>query len=670
MTTPTPGAPNVISQTNAPPMLTAIGNKTVDEGALLTFTILATDPNAPPQTLTFSLDAGAPMNASIHPGTGVFSWIPNEAQGPGTYSVTARVTDNGIPPLSAVSTFTVQVNEVNNAPTLASIGDRTLTEGATLLVTNRATDPDNPAQALTFTLDSGAPPGMILTPDGVLSWTPEENQGPGIYSITLRVTDNGEPPLSDTKPFTVTVLDANTAPMLAPLSDRSVVEGLLLTFTASATDADLPAQQLSYSLDPGAPPGASIDPNSGVFTWVPTEAQGPSSNTVTVRVTDNGIPPLSDTKTVLLTVTETNAEPSLANLSDKSVLKGKALSFSVSATDTDQPPQRLSFTLEPGAPIGAQIDATNGVFTWTPNATQGPSTNVIGVRVTDDGIPPLSDTKSFTVIVTETNAAPLLDMLSDKTVMEGTLLTFTNSATDTDLPSQRLTFTLEAGAPMGAQIDPTNGVFSWLPSETQGPSTNIIGVRVTDDGIPPLSDMKTFTVIVTETNAAPVLAPLSDSTNYAGVPITFTVNATDADWPANVLTFSLGPGAPSTASIGATNGLFAWTPNSDQAPSTNIITIRVTDDGVPVLSDSRSVTIVIAAPITISRLTESGGVVTLEWTSIPGRTYRVQYKTHLNESEWTSLGGPVSATGLTASMTDNLAGNNQRFYRVTFSPQP
>ncbi|MCC7018063.1 MAG: putative Ig domain-containing protein, partial [Rhodospirillales bacterium] len=35
-----------------------------------------------------------------------------------------------------------------------------------------------------------------------------------------------------------------------------------------------PANDLTFSLI-GAPLGASIDPDTGVFTWTPTEAQGP-----------------------------------------------------------------------------------------------------------------------------------------------------------------------------------------------------------------------------------------------------------------------------------------------------------------------------------------------------------------------------------------------------------
>ena len=59
-----PGAANSVAS-NTPPGLDALVNRTVGEGSLLTFTATATDADLPPQTLTFSLEAGEPSGASI-----------------------------------------------------------------------------------------------------------------------------------------------------------------------------------------------------------------------------------------------------------------------------------------------------------------------------------------------------------------------------------------------------------------------------------------------------------------------------------------------------------------------------------------------------------------------------------------------------------------------------
>ena len=53
-------------------------------------------------------------------------------------------------------------------------------------------------------------------------------------------------------------------------------EEMAYTFTAAATDVDVPAQTLTFSLV-GAPAGAAIDSDTGVFTWTPTERRAPAT---------------------------------------------------------------------------------------------------------------------------------------------------------------------------------------------------------------------------------------------------------------------------------------------------------------------------------------------------------------------------------------------------------
>ena len=173
----------------------------------------------------------------------------------------------------------------NTAPTLAPIPPQTVNEETQLSFTASATDADLPANTLTYSL-LGAPGGAsINTGTGVFTWTPTEAQGQGNYHFTVRVSDGN---LTHEQPVSVTVNEVNAAPVLAAIPPQTVDEGTPLTFTASATDADLPANTLTYSLL-GAPGGASINTASGVFTWTPTEAQGQGSYHFTVRVSDGNL---------------------------------------------------------------------------------------------------------------------------------------------------------------------------------------------------------------------------------------------------------------------------------------------------------------------------------------------------------------------------------------------
>ena len=110
-------------------------------------------------------------------------------------------------------------------------------------------------------------------------------------------------PSAPPQPASAAVAPPNLPPLLPPISDQSIHALSLLNLTASASDLDLPPQTLTYSLDPGAPSGASINPATGLFSWTPSLAQYPGVYTVTLRVTDNGNPPLSATNTFNVTVT-------------------------------------------------------------------------------------------------------------------------------------------------------------------------------------------------------------------------------------------------------------------------------------------------------------------------------------------------------------------------------
>ena len=306
-------------------MLDPVGDHTTDEQVLLTFTATATDSDVPANTLTYTL-SGEPVGAVIDPASGVFTWTPTETQGPGTFTFDVEVTDDGTPNLSDSETITVTVDETNQPPVLAGIGDHTTDEQVELTFTASASDPDVPANTLTYTL-SGEPAGAVIDPvAGVFTWTPTEVQGPGSYGFDVIVTDDGTPALNDSETITVTVDEVDTAPVLAGIGNHTTDEQTLLTFTASASDPDIPANTLTYSLS-GEPAGAVIDPVTGVFTWTPSEAQGPGSYGFDVIVTDDGVPNLSDTETITVTVNEVNVAPTVTNPGDQTDPEGTVISL-------------------------------------------------------------------------------------------------------------------------------------------------------------------------------------------------------------------------------------------------------------------------------------------------------------------------------------------------------
>jgi len=575
------------------PTVAPIDDRMVSEGETVSLTATATNAPGSSGPLTFSLDAGAPNGATIASTTGELTWTPGEEHGPGTYLMSVRATDDGTPPLSGLTSFQVTVDEVNEAPVIDPIDLQVIDEEAAFSLVVTATDPDLPANVLRFELGPNAPAGAFIDPTtGEFTWIPDESQGPETYNVTVTVTDDGTPALSHSVSFSIIVDEVNRAPVIEEIDDQEIKQGRTLRLTATATDPDFPANALVFSLDADAPQQAAINPTTGLFVWTPAPDQLPGAYDVTVRVTDDGTPPLHDTAVFSVLV----KPEMLCCIDEQTVDEGELLWLMATATDAYDPPDGLTFSLDDDAPEGASIVATGdsaGQVNWTPTEEQGPETYTITVLLTDDDRPELDDSESFSVTVNEVNRAPTIAEIADQTTDEETQLSLTVTATDDDVPANGLTFALGPDAPEGAAIDAATGEFTWTPNESQGPRTHNVTVTVTDDGTPACSHETSFSVTVDEVNQAPVIEPIGSQLADLETPFSLTVNATDADLPANELAFELEPGFPGGADIDS-EGVFTWTPTEGQGLGTYDVTVRVTDDDETLaLSDAMSFSIVV-----------------------------------------------------------------------------
>ncbi|MBM3878409.1 MAG: hypothetical protein FJ387_01625 [Verrucomicrobia bacterium] len=382
---------------NHPPRVPQPADPAFNEESPFAFTVAATDPEQPNDQLTFALSPGAPPGLTLAPTTGQLQWTPTEAQGPGSYPVTVTVSDDGVPSLSTSVTFNLNVQEVNRPPTLSVPADQSLDEMTALAVTATATDPDLPANTLTFSLVS-PPAGMTINPTtGAIAWTPTEAQGPGTYPVSVRVTDNGTPALNDTKAFTVIVREVNAPPQLTVPAEQALDELTALAVTATATDPDLPANTLAFSLV-SPPAGMNINPTTGAIAWTPTEAQGPGTYPVSVRVTDNGTPALDDTKVFTVVVREVNRAPTLEAIANRTLHAGGLVEFTPVASDPDLPANTLTYSLSPAGVAGVAFNTATGLFRWAPTGDQLGNQSFT-ISVTDNGLPPLNASRTFTLSV-------------------------------------------------------------------------------------------------------------------------------------------------------------------------------------------------------------------------------------------------------------------------------
>ena len=386
------------------------------------------------------------------------------------------------------------VTQPNRAPVFDRTPDSiTVAELMGMAVTNRATDAEG--QAVTYSL-LNPPAGAAISSRGLIMWTPTEQQGPSTNSLVTVVTDGF---VRTTNQFNVIVREVNTSPVLTLPASIHINELSSYTGSTMASDADVPANVLSFALVSG-PAGVSVA-NNGAITWTPAESQGTGSYSVVLQVSDNGSPALSSTNSFTITVREWNTAPVLSKPADGSEAELGYYTVQLLATDVDQPTNTLSYSLVSG-PAGLAV-MQDGVVSWTPSEAQGGSVNTITVQVTDNGVPALSATQSFTLTVEEVNSLPLLHVPAGGVIAALNPYTATATASDLDVPANNLSFALVSG-PAGLTVSAT-GSIRWTPTLVQAGSVNPVTLRVTDNGAPSLSSTNTLTLTVGSINEGLVL---------------------------------------------------------------------------------------------------------------------------------------------------------------------
>jgi hypothetical protein len=169
---------------------------------------------------------------------------------------------------------------------------------------------------------------------------------------------------------------------------------------------------------------------------------------------------------------------------------GKTLTFSLLATDPDDNPLVYSAS---NLPAGATFDPHTGTFSWTPGYDQAGIYPDIHFEVSNGEF---TDSEDITVTVVDMEHPPELDLIGDKSVDEGQLITFTLNATDPD--DNPLVYSA-SNLPPGAAFDPQTRAFSWIPGAAQFGVYPGIHFEVSD-GV--LTDSEDITITVGATEQA------------------------------------------------------------------------------------------------------------------------------------------------------------------------
>ena len=453
----------------------------------------------------------------------------------------------------ATMNVTITVTNVNEPPnidtTTTTYNFAANTLVTTAVATLEATDPES-GDTLTWTI-SGADMGdfNITTDsdqDGVLTFKVSPNfESPtgnpammgddpdNTYEVTVNVRDSldsagvddtgvDDTGVDDSIDVEITVTNVNEAPTITTtttskdFAENQPASTAVETF--AATDVDT-STTLTWSVESGDD-GGKFDINSlmGVLTFknLPNfEMPGQSGSTdneykVTVKVTDNGTPVMSDSQLLTVTVTNVNEAPTITsgpssfNKNENTEITEVIASYVASDVDADDNPVNLTWTLE-GEDMGdftiMKNSGTNDAelrFSAVPDyemPTDNGANNVYNVTVkVYDGS--LSNTRSVAVTVTNVNEAPTIDSgpTAKNFPENSTGVVATYEASDVD-DMTTLTWSKEgddeSDFTLTENFDQTGYELKFastpnyeMPGDADTLNNYEVTVKVTDDGIP------------------------------------------------------------------------------------------------------------------------------------------------------------------------------------------
>ena len=395
---------------NQDPVIAGIpddSGRTVNEGILLTFTLIDMDPDLGDENGNWTISPDD-IGAEIGRNDGIFTWTPDDTH-VGTEPFTVTLTDQG--GLTDMAIINVIVNDINTPPALSgTLYNVEVDEGQTVpdSLADTITDDVESGSDITYTVvnDRDLPDGIRLNPDGTFAGTVSHNAttnalSPQNFTFTwIYDDDNGGPNANIEQTSSIEVTNVNLAPEINPTPNynRTVVVGDIRTIPFTAMNIDDGPDQI-WSITGGNNRGASIDRDTGEYTFRPRgQDEGLTANRQ-VELTDGLSTPV--TRTISFDIPIRDPIITISDNADPTAVVGDLVTFVVTGVDLDGNP--LTWVLSPGD-VDASLSSSTGpstTFSWTPTRDHiGPNEFTFTLNDNRRG----SGTATHQIIVSEADA--------------------------------------------------------------------------------------------------------------------------------------------------------------------------------------------------------------------------------------------------------------------------
>ncbi|MGF1492673.1 MAG: DUF4347 domain-containing protein [Microcoleaceae cyanobacterium] len=325
----------VVDLNEAPPEIT-LDNDTVDENAAgaVIGNLSAADPEGGVLTFTVSDDRfeiGTGANGEVQLKLRPDASINFEQESEVTLSVTA--TDDSAEQLSLTQSFTISINDLNEAPSEISLDSQTIREGELGATVGILSSDDPEGDVITYTVDN---PSFEVVGD-LLKLTDDEaldfEQGSQV-TLEVTATDGQEPLVTISQSFIITVDNLSEAGPDAPDFTSNPVttinQGSLYTYEIAARDFDGDTIGINGPIIPDWLTLTNTGNGTARLTGTP-DAEDIGSNAVRIRVSDGQFESFQD---FTILVNEFNADaPSFTSAPVTSVNQGSNYTYVIQATD-------------------------------------------------------------------------------------------------------------------------------------------------------------------------------------------------------------------------------------------------------------------------------------------------------------------------------------------------
>ncbi|MGO4388427.1 cadherin domain-containing protein [Microvirga sp. 2YAF29] len=467
----------------------------------------------------------------------VFKEVPNFEGGQTSFSVEVQLTD-GI--YVVKKTITVNLTDVNDAPTAISLSAHAVDENAEgAVIGNLSTTDQDVQDTFTYSVDDErfeVVNGQLKLKAGV-SLDYEDAS-----SVDVTVTSEDFGGLTTTKTFTINVADKNDAPTEITLSAANVDENeagaVIGTLSTTDQDAD---ETFTYTVNDNR--FEVVNGQLKLKAGVSLDFEAASSIDVTVTSEDFG--GLTTTKTFTINVADKNDAPTEITLSAATVAENAAGAEIGTLSTTDQDAdETFAYAVDDQrfVVVDGKLKLKDGV------SLDFEDKSSIDVIVTSTDSKGAFTAETFTIEVTDKNDAPTAVSLSSHAVNENAAgaIIGTLSTTDQDAEDS-FTYTVNDN-----RFEVVNGQLklkAGIHLDTEKESA--VNLTVTSKDAGGLTTAETFTIDVLDQNDnAPVLKTtevnLNENVNgFGGGALIADLQADDPDTVGGPITFTLLNGADS-----------------------------------------------------------------------------------------------------------------------------